>query len=85
MCWHTKHNNIIVLAELIKLSTNMALMTVKYKQVIFSNCAVLCMLIKVLKLGKPKLIYYLAILTDRDCLITWDIIIFIPSREVVLP
>ena len=85
MSRHTKRDNLIVLAKLVKLSRAMALMAVEYKEVIGSNCTVLYMLIKMLKPGKSKLIYCPAVLAHGDSLITWEVIIFILSGEVILP
>src|SRR5215472_18633618 len=85
MSWHTKRNNLVILAESLKFSRSMALMTIKYKKAIGSNCAVLCMFLEVLKPGKPKLICCPAVLADGDCPIAWEVVIFVPSREVVLP
>ena len=63
----------------------MALMAVEYKEAIGSNCTVLCMLIKMLKPGKSKLICCPAVLAHGDSPITWEVVIFIPSGEVILP
>jgi hypothetical protein len=81
---HAKRDNLVVLAELFELSRGMALMAVKYKEAIGSNCAALRMLIEMLKPGKPKLICCPAVLADSNYPIAWEVIIFILSREVIL-
>ncbi len=63
----------------------MAIMTVKYEKAISSNYVALCMLLEVLKLGKPKLIYCPAVLPDGDYPIAWEVVIFILRREGILP
>jgi hypothetical protein len=46
---HTESEDIILLAELLKLKRLMTLMAIKDKQPASSNCLALCMLDKVLK------------------------------------
>ena len=82
---HVERDNLIVLATLVKLSGSMALMTVQNKETVGPSCSTLCMLIEVLNTGKSKLICSPAILAYSNCPITWEVVVGVPCREVVLP
>jgi hypothetical protein len=62
---HAEGNNLVLLAVLLEFERVVALMAVEYKQLVYTNSAPLCMLVKVLQPLKTKLICSLAIL--RNC------------------
>jgi hypothetical protein len=57
-------------------------MTVNNKQLVTAYCTSLCMLDKVLQLGKTKLISGLAVLADANPPILW--VVVIPGLVMVL-
>jgi hypothetical protein len=64
---HTESNNLVILAELIKLWRSIALMTVKDKESIRALCTGLCVSIKVLHPLKAKLVSCPSIVAESDC------------------
>ena len=63
MCWHTKSNNVILLAILLELGRNVRLVAVKNKEAVFPNYTTPCMLIKMLNLLVFNIICSISILT----------------------
>jgi hypothetical protein len=75
---HVESNNLVILAELIKLWRSMALMTVKNKESIRALCTRLCVSVEVLHLLKAKLVGCLSIVAESDYLVWWEVLI-LPS------
>jgi hypothetical protein len=63
---HAESNNLIILAVLLEFKQVVALIAINNKQPMCANNPPLYMLIKVLQLLQAKLIYYPAILRDRN-------------------
>jgi hypothetical protein len=66
---HTESNNLAFLVEVLELKQLVALIAVKNKQLVTAYCISLCILDKVLQLGKTKLVGGLAVLADANPLI----------------
>jgi hypothetical protein len=66
---HTDSNNIILLIVLLEYKRVVALIAIKYKQLMRTNSAPLYIFIKVLWLLQTKLVNYLAVLKDCDNLV----------------
>ena len=61
-------NNLILYIVLVKLRYYIATIAIKDKKLVGASYICLYIAIKVLKLGKAKLIYYLAIITNSNYL-----------------
>ena len=69
MWGHTEGNNLTLLTEILEFKQLIALVAVNNQQLIASYSSSLCVLNKVLKLGKTKLIYSLAIVANSNPLV----------------
>ena len=69
MWGHTEGDNLTLLTEILEFERLMALVAVDNQQPIASYSSSLCVVDKVLKLGKTKLIYSLAVLTNPNSLV----------------
>jgi hypothetical protein len=63
---HTESNNLAFLAEVLELKQLVALVAVNNKQPVTTYCTSLCMLDKVLQLGKTKLVSSPAVLANTN-------------------
>jgi hypothetical protein len=63
---YIESNNLAFLTEFLELKQLVALMAVNNKQLVTAYCLSLCMLDKVLQLGKTKLVSSLAVLADAN-------------------
>ena len=69
MWGHTEGDNLTLLTEILEFKRLIALVAVNNQQPIASYSSSLCILNKVLKLGKTKLIYSLAVVADSNPLV----------------
>jgi hypothetical protein len=79
---HIESNNLAFLTEVLKLKRLVALMAINNEQPVTAHCTSLCMLDKVLQLGKTKLISGPAVLADAYPPIWW--VVVVPGLVVVL-
>jgi hypothetical protein len=79
---HTESNNLAFLAEVLELKRLVALVAVNNEQPVTAYRTSLCMLDKVLQLGKTKLVGSPAVLANADYPILW--VVVIPGLVVVL-
>ena len=69
MWGHIEGDNLTLLTEILEFKRLMALVAVNNQQLIASYSSSLCVLNKVLKLGKTKLIYSLAVVANPNPLV----------------
>ena len=67
--WHTKGNNLVLSAVLVKFRRSVAAVAVKDKQSVHPCCTRLCVSVKVLHPLKAKLISRPAVVADSDSLV----------------
>jgi hypothetical protein len=72
---HTESNNLAFLTEVLELKQLVALIAVNNKQLVTAYCTSLCIVDKVLQLGKTKLVSSPAVLTDANPPILWVVVI----------
>ena len=69
MWGHTEGNNLTLLTEILEFKQLIALVAVNNQQLIATYSSSLCVLDKVLKLDKTKLVCSLAVLTNPNLLV----------------
>ena len=72
---HTEGDDLVVLAELVKLWGSVAAVAVKDKQSVRPCCTRLCVSVEVLHPLKAKLISRPAIVTNSDSLVWWEVLV----------
>jgi hypothetical protein len=73
---YTESNNLAFFTEVLELKRLVALIAVNNKQPVTAYCMSLCMLDKVLQLGKTKLVGGLAVLADANPPI-WGVVVIL--------